>query len=316
MVNVFISYSHRDDDLRAELDTHLSVLKRQGVIRTWYDREIGAGEEIDPRIREALEKADIILLLVSPYFLDSDYCVQIEMQRAMERHREGTARVIPVILHPCDWQHAPFKGLKAVPDDGKPVSSFANRHDAFLQITRAIRDAATALRPEQQDREAAPASAKAPSTRARSGGAAPVGVRIRKQFTDRDRDAFIEEAFEHIADHFENSLRAVESENPEVEARFKRRGDSAFTATVYVRGATAAECKVWYGARGGFDHGIAFSYSPASENSFNEQFFVEDDGYELRLKPLGMATFGASTGPMTKEEAADYYWRLFTKRLE
>jgi hypothetical protein len=101
-----------------------------------------------------------------------------------------------------------------------------------------------------------------------------------------------------------------------VEARFKRRGDSAFTATVYVRGATAAECKVWYGARGGFDHGIAFSHDPASESSFNEQLFVEDDGYELRLKPLGMATFGASTGPMTKEEAADYYWRLFMKRLE
>ena len=101
-----------------------------------------------------------------------------------------------------------------------------------------------------------------------------------------------------------------------VEASFKRHRDSAFTATVYVRGATAAECKVWCMTRGGFDHGIAFSYSVASENSFNEQLFVEDDGYQLRLKPLGMATFGAWTGPMTKEEAADYYWRLFIKRLE
>jgi hypothetical protein len=316
MVNVFISYSHRDDELRAELETHLSLLKRQGIVRTWYDREIGAGEEIDSRVSAELEKADIILLLVSPYFLASDYCYEIEMQRAMERHREGTARVIPVILHPCDWQHAPFKGLKAVPDDGKPVSSFPNRHDAFLQITRAIREAATALRPEPQDRGTAPAPAKERSARAQGIGATRPNVRIRKQFTDRDRDAFIEEAFAHIAEHFETSLRAVESENPEVEARFKRRGDSAFTATVYVRGATAAECKVWYGARGGFDHGIAFSYSVASENSFNEQLLVEDDGYELRLKPLGMATFSGATGPMTKEEAADYYWRLFIERLK
>ena len=82
------------------------------------------------------------------------------------------------------------------------------------------------------------------------------------------------------------------------------------------RGTTAAECKVWYGARGGFEHGIAFSYDTASESSFNEQLFVEDGGYELRLKPLGMATFGASTHLMTREEAADYYWRLFIKRLE
>ena len=98
MVNIFISYSHRDEELRDELEIHLKLLNRQGVIRTWYDREISAGEEIDSRISTELEKADIILLLVSPYFLASDYCYEVEMQRAMERHREGSARVIPVLV--------------------------------------------------------------------------------------------------------------------------------------------------------------------------------------------------------------------------
>ena len=121
MTELFFSYSHNDEALRNELETHLSMLKRQGVIAVWHDRRIGAGQEVHGQISEHLERADIILL-VSPYFLASDYCYETEMTRAMERHHQGTARVIPVILHPCDWQGAPFGKLLAVPTDGKPVS--------------------------------------------------------------------------------------------------------------------------------------------------------------------------------------------------
>ena len=99
MISLFFSYSHRDESLRNELETHLSVLKRQGVIQTWHDRRITAGSEVDSSISENLENAQIILLLVSSYFLASDYCYDIEMSRAMEKHQEGSARVIPVLLH-------------------------------------------------------------------------------------------------------------------------------------------------------------------------------------------------------------------------
>jgi hypothetical protein len=73
MARLFFSYSHRDEAFRDELEIHLSALKRQGVIETWHDRRIGAGKEFDPAISEHLESADIILLLVSPYFIASDY---------------------------------------------------------------------------------------------------------------------------------------------------------------------------------------------------------------------------------------------------
>jgi hypothetical protein len=143
MISLFFSYSHRDENLRNELETHLSVLKRQGVIQTWHDRRITAGSEIDSSISENLENAQIILLLVSSYFLASDYCYDIEMSRAMEKHREGSACVIPVILHPCDWRNAPFGSLRATPTDGKPVSMFANQHEAFAIIAKDIREAAS-----------------------------------------------------------------------------------------------------------------------------------------------------------------------------
>src|SRR5215204_4962446 len=138
MARLFFAYSHRDENFRNELEIHLAALRRQGIIETWHDRRIGAGKGVHNEINEHLEDADIILLLVSPYFIASDYCYDVEMTRAMQRHEREEARVIPVILHPCDWQGLPFGRLSATPTDGKPVSKFPNQHDAFLEIIKAI----------------------------------------------------------------------------------------------------------------------------------------------------------------------------------
>ena len=97
-IEVFISYSHKDEALREKLGTHLSLLKRQGVIDEWHDRRIGAGQEWAGAIDEHLNSAAVILLLVSADFVASDYCYDLEMTRALERHDAGDARVIPVIL--------------------------------------------------------------------------------------------------------------------------------------------------------------------------------------------------------------------------
>jgi TIR domain len=145
MAMLVFSYSHNDSELRDELEIHLTALKRQGVIDTWHDRRIGAGKEFNREISENFNEADIILLLISPYFIASDYCYDVEMKRAMERHENGEARVIPVILEPCDWQKLPFGKLTATPTDGKTISKFPNKHDGFLEVTRAIRKAAEEL---------------------------------------------------------------------------------------------------------------------------------------------------------------------------
>ena len=139
MVNIFISYSHLDEDLRNELNKHLMGLKREGTINTWDDHKIFAGEEFEDKIDEHLESADIILLLISADFIASDYCYCKEMTRAMERHHAHEAKVIPVILHPCDWKKTPFGKLKVLPNDGNEVSMFPNRHEAFSEIAKAIR---------------------------------------------------------------------------------------------------------------------------------------------------------------------------------
>lgn len=144
-VSLFYSYSHKNEALRDELETHLSLLKRQGVIRGWHDRRITAGTEWEGQLDQHFDAVKVILLLVSADFLASDYCYDIEMTRALKRHEAGTARVIPVILRPCDWHAAPFGKLQALPRDGKPVAAWKNRDEPFADVARGIREVVSDL---------------------------------------------------------------------------------------------------------------------------------------------------------------------------
>lgn len=139
MRSIFISYAHKDEALKDELLIHLAPLKRDREISIWHDREIPVGEEFTREISAALERSDTILLLVSPDFLASTYCYDIEVQRALERHVEGTARVIPIILRPSDWKNCLLAALLTAPTDGKPVTTWVNRDEAFLNIITHMR---------------------------------------------------------------------------------------------------------------------------------------------------------------------------------
>jgi anti-sigma regulatory factor (Ser/Thr protein kinase) len=145
---VFFSYSHRDEKLRDGLQDHLALLQRENVITGWHDRKIGAGDEWRGQIDEHLELADIILLLVSASFLASDYCYDVELARALERHDAGEARVIPVILRPVDWTTAPFARLQALPRDAQPVTTWRNRDQAYANIAEGLRK--VVLEPAEQ----------------------------------------------------------------------------------------------------------------------------------------------------------------------
>jgi TIR domain-containing protein len=146
-IEIFYSYSHKDEELRDRLETHLSLLKRNGVIQGWHDRRISAGAEWGGSINEHLESAGIILLLVSADFLASDYCYDVEMKRAMERHTQGTARVIPIILRKCDWQDAPFGKLQALPKDGKAIKTWSDIDDAFTDVATGLKRAIAEMIP-------------------------------------------------------------------------------------------------------------------------------------------------------------------------
>ena len=151
-LKVFLSYSHKDEKLCNEFKNHLVTLRREGAIKQWFDRDIKPGEEWEREIKRELENADVILLLVSVNFLASDFCHDVEVKRAMERHEAKKAVVIPVILRSCEWRHAPFGRLQALPRDGQPVKSkhWYDRHEAFTDVAKGIREAVEKLRTDRE----------------------------------------------------------------------------------------------------------------------------------------------------------------------
>ena len=140
-IRVFYSYSHKDEKLRDKLETHLSLMKRNGEIAGWHDRKIIAGGQWSGEIDAKLEAAGIILLLVSADFLASDYCWNVEVKKAMEQHASGKAVVIPIILRPCEWHQALFGKLQALPKDAKPVTDWRSQDKAYTDIAAGIRRA-------------------------------------------------------------------------------------------------------------------------------------------------------------------------------
>jgi TIR domain/PQQ-like domain len=140
-VELFYSYASADEPLCIELNKHLGLLRHDGVT-TFYRRQVTAGTDWTNTLNEHLNNASIILLLISVDFIDSDYCYGVEMQRALERHEEGTAHVIPILLRPVDnWQDAPFGKLQALPSNGRPVTSasWSSLDEAFANVVQDIR---------------------------------------------------------------------------------------------------------------------------------------------------------------------------------
>lgn len=138
-INLFYSYAEEDTSLQKELEKHLKLLNRQGVISGWNFRMITAGKEFEGEIDKHITTAKIILLLVSADFLNSDYCYDIEMKKALEMHKSKIACVIPIILRPVDWQDSPFGELEALPTKGKPITKWRSQDDAFVNIVTGIK---------------------------------------------------------------------------------------------------------------------------------------------------------------------------------
>jgi len=140
-ISVFCSYADPDKPLLEELEVHLSALKRQRLISTWHKGEIVPGTDKAQAIGTQLERASVVLLLVSPDYLASDSCYEAEMQRAIERHEAQEARVLPIIVRPCDWTYTPFAGLQSLPLEGEPVTEWQSRDRAWNDVVAGIRRA-------------------------------------------------------------------------------------------------------------------------------------------------------------------------------
>jgi len=124
-LRLFIIYAREDQPALLELKAHLRPLEKRGDLTVWYDGEILPGQNWDEAIKAQLAAAEIVLLLISKSFFNSEYIEKEELEKALARHQKDEATVVPVIVKHCLWQaHPEISALQVLPKDGKPVSSW------------------------------------------------------------------------------------------------------------------------------------------------------------------------------------------------
>jgi hypothetical protein len=138
-INLFYSYAHEDEAFCEEIMRSLELLRSEGVVSEWYDRRISPGENWRNAINDNLARAKIVLLMISPDFLTSDYCMGVELQQALERHWQRQCRIVPIIIRDCRWTNTPFGSFQALPKDGKPLSNWSSRAGALSSVAEGIR---------------------------------------------------------------------------------------------------------------------------------------------------------------------------------
>ncbi len=287
----------------------MAVLRREGRINEWFDREILAGGKIDAEIAQRLESSELFLLLVSPDFLASDYCVEREMGRALKRHRSGEAKVVPIIVEPCDWSSTPLRNLKALPSEGNPISEWTNENTAYLDIVQELRRVLEAeeMLPaaEQEEATIQPDSSRSRFRR----------YRVKRDFDEIDRSDFRQTAFAVIRDYFERAVAEIDAIE-DLRGRFVSLSASSFACTIVNRAREYGTAHITvHGRRENTGFGdISYSFTEnASPDTANGMFTIEADEYELFLSSMMMG-FGQPEERLTPEASAEHLWEEFLQQ--
>ncbi|MDU7492653.1 MULTISPECIES: toll/interleukin-1 receptor domain-containing protein [Providencia] len=283
-----------------------------GKITTWHDRRIVPGQEFEHQIDKYFSEADIILLLVSSDFIASDYCYQIEMRNALERHHCGEAVVIPVILRECAWHELPFGSIMAATIDGKPITKFATHDEGYVQVVSAVSRAIAEMEKEkpQLSKNIHSFAHSDPQTIDTIFTPRSSNLSLPKKFTDLDKDRARREGFEYVAKYFENTLTELTKRHSEVEVEFHQPDANSFTCSVYINGQKSGQCGIWRASSHNFGIGdICFSYDGVTLNSFNDSLSVNDNGQTLGFYSL-MGGYGKNE-LLTNEGMAEYLWDKF-----
>jgi TIR domain len=143
-VEIFCSYSHREKDkvLKEEFDAAMRPYARKKLFQVWDDGRIGAGDEWALHIDQHLISADIIVFLVSPDFLNSDFCCEKELPAAFERRTRNKAVLVPILVRECAWKETDLAELQALPKDAKPVTKWDDRDSAWKNVGEGLNELA------------------------------------------------------------------------------------------------------------------------------------------------------------------------------
>jgi hypothetical protein len=263
MATVFMSYSHKDEELRDQLEAHLALLKNQGLVETWHDRRILAGEEFDNEIFD------------NEAFTD----VAKQTRRHVEQLPKKTSAEQPA----------------AVPQALPPEAKDWSRLLAKPTPPPGLMENLTRL-----------------SAQHRSSN-----LRLKKEFSEKDKADFVRETFEYICRFFEGSVEAIGARNADVEGRFERIDKRTMTAVLYRSGKTIAQCSVRLDGTLGGDLNVVFSHDASlRSSSFNDMLSVEVCAYGMGVRPMALSAMHGTHGTLSQAGAAEYLWGTFIREAQ
>jgi hypothetical protein len=316
--SIFISYSHADERTLERLHKHLATLQREGLVKTWYDRQILAGSQFDGDIGRQLDKSDIFIALVSADYLASRYCYEQEFERALSRSDRGEMQIVPVIAEPCDWLSTPLQKFMALPKDGKPISDWTNVNSAYLDVVTGLRRLAQASKVSPigggvifgADTRAGVDAGSDESARR---------VRLKRDFDVIEKTDFADRTYQELRSYFEKAAKELTQVSDEIRTRIEDMSPTSFTCTIVnraIRGNKDAHITV-HNKKGRRHFGdISYAFEAyAEDDTSNGSFRVEADDYDLYLTTNSFyGGYGTETSKLTPPRAAEWLWNQFVER--
>ncbi|MDQ1142427.1 toll/interleukin-1 receptor domain-containing protein [Pedobacter agri] len=306
-MKAFISYSHKDVGYLDKLTVHLAQIKREGLITEWTDQEITAGSSLDDSISTALSSSQLFISIVSPDYIASHYCYEKEFTTALKLQEEGRITVIPIIVESCDWKSTPMGAIKALPDDGKPVSEWTNPNNAFAKVAQEIRKL---LNIGMVNQGITVDHIKQPTSPGRN-------YRAEKIFTEVDRLNFKEKSFEVIKNYFKLAMSEFNGiEN--LQAKLLDEDKKFITCLISNKGNLKdAYITISVSNEDGFRHSdLNYNFTKnRTQNTFSLDniFSIEHDNYELFWQLSGMHSRNEER--LTDKQIAERIWNEFIAQV-
>ncbi len=287
---------------------HLATLKREDKIQAWQDSEILVGANLDQTISSALYSSELFIAIVSPEYLNSDYCYKKEFQRALELQAEGKMIIVPIIAEHCDWLNSPFRDMKAVPKDGKPISDWTNDNAAYLNIISELRRLLDAL--------------KTPKKKVAVGGSESLpsqNYKIKRDFTQVDIVNFRRDSFNAIKKFFVESIDEINTVD-DIQSMLLTEDKDNFSCLISNRAKANSNGYITIFMPSESMFGRAdLSYTLAERRQQNSIqmdniFTIENDQYQLYWSAKN--TYGSSEKKLwTVKEIAEKLWMAFINQV-
>jgi hypothetical protein len=308
MAKAFISYSHADEKIKEKLHTHLAILRREGKIDAWQDQEILVGANLNQTISLALSSCELFIAIVSPDYLNSNYCYEKEFQQALELQAAGKMIIVPIIAEHCDWLNSPFREMKAVPKDGKPISDWTNDNAAYLNIISELRRLLDALKAPIKI-TAMSESATLPSK----------NYKVKKDFTQVDVVNFRRDSFNGIKKFFVESIDEINTVD-NIQAMLLTEDKDSFSCLISNRAKVNSNGYITVFMPSESMFGRAdISYTLAERRQQNSIqmdniFMIENDQYQLYWSAKNI--YGSSEKKSwTVKEISEKLWNVFIEQV-